>query len=270
MPKNLEVLSAIDNLKITVGGIRLHALYDVHGQPDPIFLKGKATPAEMQVEVDLRTARMDLSRGVTEAGIRSQILRGNQQEGALPISSDCSGFAYHVLDSVVMQERGKPLAEFFEIPSAEVMAAAQPWEHINPLKPDQREHLETNETVLLSWDCERTGRTPASQVNVGRLNNDSASTLVPDLDDIQPGDLFMLHAGERPTHMGLVAARNGEEVQIWDAGRSHRSAIDTLGGIGPHDVTIDALRGPVNAIPWSTPLGEQFTAATVRRLHALR
>ena len=260
MPRGTEVLSQINDLKIKVGEVQVHPLYGVQNEATPLFKKGKGTREEIQAEANRRIALLNTTSISTEYNARSRILNSAPQ-----LSLDCSGFVFHVLDGLVVAERGKSLANFIEIPAAEVREAAMRWEHVNPLSNEQQEYLNERKSVLLAWDCERTGRTPQSQMNVKRFANELVSQPIEDLEQIEPGDIMLLYDNGRPRHVGLVAQRNGAEVQVWDSGKSNNTAIDNLGGVGPHDVTISALQGPIQDIHWSTSLDRQFDKITVQR-----
>jgi len=157
-----------------------------------------------------------------------------------------------------------PLARHISIPTEEVLIEAEKWKESNPLTEEQEAFLNERETVLLEWDCERTGRTPQSQASVARLTQASTPIV---FEEMEPGDLFILYNGGKPRHIGVVADRNDGEVQIWDSGRSNKKSIDELGGIGSHDVQIDVLHGSLDSIRWTTSLDGQFDALGARRIN---
>ena len=260
-----EILPRIEDYRVHADGAATFPLYGTMQDADKPFLKGKATAEQVHAEV---ARRLVASKHMHRTIHTEQQLRKLMAEGE-PVALDCSGFVYLVLEGALRRAKQIRYVTYFAKPLVDVRADAARWQQVHHFSDAELAFLDACEQagrpVPIEWVCQATNRTPQSQISVARLSDESASQAVP-FDAMQPGDMLILTAQKRRTHIAVVADVNGRQAQIWDAGGSNLTHVgDQRGGIGSHEVNIDELNGPLEHVRWSTPLDRQFDELELRR-----
>src|SRR3989344_3150686 len=253
----------IDQFKLEVVQAEVFPVYWIN-TPDYAagFRAAKATPEEMQAEVDRivqHCESVDENINVRDAGSARNFLYRNQ------IGLDCSAFVYHLVDRVLLADGRESLQHSLFVPRNSVISAASKDSWHDEHELTRSEAAELPEMVPLDWVCDTFKKEPVFQTNVARLCSAESSDGIEDLRSVVPGDLVYMTKSGKSKHVAIVTQVDGNEWEVWDSYRED----DGYGGIMPHRVQITDPNAVLQDQKWTNFDKSRYDEFSVRRLKAL-
>ena len=236
----MTLRSTVDRYRLTLGGCHVWTPYWLNSTTEPFRLdaplRGKGTAKEVA-----RAAR-------AAARAESVAPQSVEEWGLLMrrhgLGIDCSGFVYHVLSEWLRQAHGLELADYLQVPPAEIEARnarlpalADRW--------NARRVPPARKPVALSQAARRWGFEPASIVNVLRLTDPAICQAVPAAGLARPGDLIRT-SNHGSHHVGIVVS--AKQGLITYADSAHADGV--IGGVSYRYIAVDRPESGLEQQSW--------------------
>ena len=200
--------------------------YWVNWDLQPYFLdaplRGKGTPAQLQVELD-RFLALEVARPEDSEAIRELMRRHG-------LGLDCSGFAYQLLNTLSEARLGKWLASYLVLNDEEVLKAGRRHKE----RAFELPHGTSLPHVLpLGAVCELWGKDPIDIAGVARLCDESIAFRVEAVSEMRPGDMIRM-TNDNGDHVAVVIEVSQQEVR-YAACEDSRTGF---GGVTEHVITV--------------------------------
>lgn len=171
-------------------------------------------------------------------------IRKKLVDGSLPIKDmnykaiDCSGFVFHVFNSIYEKKFGYGLDATLSVEKENVLNGAEnfsEWRDKHIISTEEKNSLPNN--VPLKWVCDTFGRKAVNLCNVSGMTSTHSSIKITNLDDVHCGDLVRLGtSGSDIPHIAVVLTIAGKKALI-----AHSERVDNteLGGVTIEEVMLE-------------------------------
>ena len=254
---------AINSFNINVDGVQFWAPYlrnDNYTQ-DPSVPRGLGKSTAAEITESAKYIKSIFPDADAET-VRHKLIDGSLPDPSYNYKAiECSGFVYHVMETVYQEILGKHLMDDLSVPKSHVLNGAynlEEWKAAYALSPAEAELLP--EDVPMKWVVENFKRKPVNLCRVAGLVSDYSSIKV-ESDDLKIGDLIHMNtAGDPIPHSAIISEISENDVSI--AHSSRRDPSD-IGG-----VSIEIL--PLaDGLPDTTKMNTPHDFIAVRRLRSL-
>lgn len=251
----------VDEYRLTIDGISFWTPYFINSKPLNADVdrfttgpyKGKGTPAQLQGWVRRYAAshqRLNSPEEWRQAMINHRV------------GIDCSGFAYHVLDSYLKESGKGRLSDHIYIPRRDLIGFYDQGHRVNGVT---RQHIESYpEHIRLSDFCRDFSKNPRKNTNVARLVGEAVAVQVTSAGQLMPGDMAYV-VGPAGDHIMIVISIKDGVIRLADSLGLNRT------GVSLYDVRVTNPAADIDAQDWGESKWylERYEFKGMRRLKAL-